>query len=294
MLSSHHIPGVLIAGALSTMIAIGCGSSSDDPQPSGDPTNTGDGGVTGDGATVDGSITPGDGAVVDTPFGKCTPGTTQCTNCIDDDKDGKFDWQDPECTGPLDNDEASFGTGIPGDNVDACKQDCFFDGNSGSGNDGCLWEVGCQRPNPDPISCPNLDLQSPQCNNQTPQKCLDFCLPLTPNGCDCFGCCAVPRADGGSAFVLLSGTCNSQVLDDPSKCTACQQKADCVNTCGRCELCVGKTELPADCAPGADAGVDSGTPTGQVCENGQQICNATVLCSGGYTCVTGCCVPQIK
>ena len=36
---------------------------------------------------------------------------------------------------PLDNDESSFATGIPGDNMDACKQDCFFDGNSGMGDD---------------------------------------------------------------------------------------------------------------------------------------------------------------
>ena len=27
--------------------------------------------------------------------------------------------------------------------MDACKQDCFFDGNSGAGNDGCLWQLKC-------------------------------------------------------------------------------------------------------------------------------------------------------
>ena len=57
----------------------------------------------------------------------------------DFDGDGKIDLADPECVHPCDNDEGSFATGIPGDNVDACKQDCFFDGDSGMGNDGCEW-----------------------------------------------------------------------------------------------------------------------------------------------------------
>jgi hypothetical protein len=293
-----RIPGLLVTAAVGAIITIGCGSSSND-SPAGATTSQ-DGGpnANGDGSLTngDGSTTGGDGAVVQTPLGPCTPGNTQCTNCIDDDKDGKFDWQDPECTGPLDNDESSFATGISGDNVDACKQDCFFDGNSGSGNDGCEWEVGCQRPNPDPTSCPDLDPQSVQCTHQSTQKCLDYCLPNTPNGCDCFGCCEVTRTNGTKAYVLLTGTCNVQVLDDPGKCTPCQQKADCVNPCGHCELCVGKTTLPADCAPPADAGTsDSGSPpTGQVCQNGQQVCNATTPCGAGYYCLTGCCAPSIK
>ena len=44
---------------------------------------------------------------------------------------------------PVDNDEGSFATGIPGDNKDANKQDCFFDGNSGGGDDGCNQHVCC-------------------------------------------------------------------------------------------------------------------------------------------------------
>ena len=60
-------------------------------------------------------------------------GSPQCSDGIDNDGDGKIDYDDPECVGPLDNDESSFATGIPGDNMDACKQDCFFDGNSGAG-----------------------------------------------------------------------------------------------------------------------------------------------------------------
>ena len=68
---------------------------------------------------------------------------TQCSDGIDNDGDGLIDSADPECTGPADNDESSFATGIPGDNMDACKQDCFFDGNSGMGDDGCQWQLEC-------------------------------------------------------------------------------------------------------------------------------------------------------
>ena len=50
-----------------------------------------------------------------------------------DDDDDLADSADPECTGPLDDDEATFATGIPGDNMDECHQDCWFDGDSGAG-----------------------------------------------------------------------------------------------------------------------------------------------------------------
>lgn len=35
--------------------------------------------------------------------------------------------------------------------------------------------------------------------------CLAFCMPLTPNGCDCFGCCEVFAAAGSSRFVFIRG-----------------------------------------------------------------------------------------
>src|SRR5215468_9877432 len=86
----------------------------------------------------------GDGSI-DAPVfsGMCNPNGPQCSNCKDDDGDGKIDGFDLQCTGPNDNDESSFATGIPGDNKDPVEQDCFFDGNSGAGNDGCNVHVCC-------------------------------------------------------------------------------------------------------------------------------------------------------
>ena len=34
-----------------------------------------------------------------------------------------------------------------------CKQDCFFDGNSGAGDDGCQWDLRCDSPSPDATAC---------------------------------------------------------------------------------------------------------------------------------------------
>src|SRR3954464_11019356 len=80
-----------------------------------------------------------------TPTGTllCGNHVCQCNNGIDDDGDGNVDGFDVECTGGIDDEEASFATGIPGDNRDPKWQDCFFDGNSGAGDDRCRYPTGC-------------------------------------------------------------------------------------------------------------------------------------------------------
>src|SRR5204863_6684485 len=105
---------VVLAGAC-LMLVPGCGNSVNALSDGGGGAGASNGGSTGAGGT---------GA-------KIPVGQTQCSDGIDNDGDGKIDYNDPECVGPLDNDEGTYATGIPGDNVDACKQDCFFDGNSG-------------------------------------------------------------------------------------------------------------------------------------------------------------------
>jgi hypothetical protein len=212
-------------------------------------------------------------------------GTTQCSDGLDNDGDGKIDLQDPECVSPLDNDESSFATGIPGDNVDACKQDCFFDGNSGMGDDGCQWELKCDPSNigaGSAASCP-YDPNAHNCPTTQSQKCIDHCQAITPNGCDCFGCCVVP----GVAYpIRLDATCTAASFGDAAKCPACTQQTTCMKTCGPCQLCLGKTTLDPSCTS-SDGGVP--TPT---CEAGQAVCGTNPnLCDETTTCVTGCCVP---
>jgi hypothetical protein len=219
--------------------------------------------------------------------GKIPIGQTQCSDGIDNDGDGKIDYNDPECVGPLDNDEGTFATGIPGDNIDLCKQDCFFDGNSGMGDDGCLWQLKC-----DPLttnaSCPYDQAYATQhasecsLSSSQSQTCIDKCRKLVPNGCDCFGCCVVP---GASTPIRLVPTCTSKDFNDPTKCPACTQVTQCMVPCGTCEYCIGKTTLPAECT------TDGGTP--YTCPSGEMACGMygidPALCPEGTGCVTGCC-----
>ena len=126
------------------------------------------------------------------------------------------------------------------------------------------------------------------------QACTDFCKPLTPNGCDCFGCCENPLSPGnyvwaGSVDSAGVPTCDSTAaaLGDPAKCKACTPVPGCNNPCGHCELCFGKTTLPADCtAPTSDLSM------AERCAAGVQPCGlpADPACPMGTFCITGCCV----
>lgn len=217
----------------------------------------------------------------------CGDTACACDDGADNDGDGRIDLQDPECTGPYDDDEATFATGIPGDNKDDC-QDCFFDGNSGHGDDGCQYATECLLGgNPTGNSgCHNCDVSD---------ACYDFCRPRTPNGCDCFGCCEVTLGDGTKETVVLGEGCS---LDNIDQCeTGCVLSADCANTCGRCELCLGKTakDLPEDCFAPVD---DTGTPPDpedpvHSCDDGEIVCNATSDCPTNHYCQLGCCIQVI-
>jgi hypothetical protein len=253
----------------------------------GGPGGAGAGGPAGGaGGGVDGICTGGAG-------GAGGPGgdlRNQCADGIDNDRDGKIDYDDPECIGGRDNDESSFGWGIP-DDTEYCTMDCFFDGNGGSGDDNCRWQIKCDPVNTD-ASCPydaaHAATQPNACSlssSQT-QVCVERCGKLVPNGCDCFGCCAIPGLPGP---VRLEYTCSVGDLGDPQKCPPCTQVTQCLNPCERCEYCIGKPVLPDDCAT-----ADRCTPP-YACPAGAIACGAYGVvpwrCPAGTSCVTGCCRP---
>jgi hypothetical protein len=284
---------LLVVLAFGALLAVASCGSKDRPPPAGDPTAAdANPGIKGDAAS-------------DADAGA----TTQCTNGIDDDGDGLIDALDPECTGPFDNDEATFGSGITSDNSDPCKQDCLFDGNSGQGDDGCEWDLGCDPLKPAGDACQlggggsdagntadaaddggdgggapaDAGPTSPPlaCTTPQTQQCRDSCADRTPNGCDCFGCCSFPLG-GGEVHVRLTATCNSKLLGDPSKCARCTPVPSCQNTCETCEICTGKTQLPASCT------------TGPTCPDKIPVCGADGSCPLGTYCVTGCCVVVVR
>ncbi len=262
-----------------------------------------DGAVQDAAARLDGSLDGGlDGALRDatavadasslpdgSPFttndkGQVLCGATPCacSDGMDNDSDGLTDLADPECVSSWDNDEGSFATGIPGDNRDNACQDCFFDGNSGSGDDGCRVATSCLE---DPSDSSSGEGSCATCTAN--DKCRNSCQAYTPNGCDCFGCCTVQLGSGIQKSVLLSNGCS---IDGTvtTGCTECVPSATCHNGCGECELCPGKAaaDLPASCAGGA---ADAGTPPMPTCDDGQQVCANDGACPSGQLCQFGCC-----
>lgn len=260
----------------------------------GDDAGNGDGGGTGADAP---------------PFnGTCTPGGPACSNCIDDDGDGLIDGFDPECTGPFDNDEDSFATGIPGDNKDAINQDCFFDGDSGGGNDGCNQHVCCLLGATTKAEC-QTDLigivNNPQVEGNkydvtkcfaplgtavVPPKCLMVCEAITPPGCDCFGCCTVCDPTTSQCYDIAinpvtSPECTSDTLADPTKCLRCTKTTDCGTPCGgtTCVLCAGQ-----------DAGDLDPSCTGATCPVGETACPGGSGCPDQTYCSNGCCIGVIQ
>jgi cysteine-rich repeat protein len=254
----------------------------------GDTTGDGDGDPTGGGECGNGTVEPGEGCDdgnlesgdgcssacgVEGPI-ECGGQIYACGDEVDNDQDGKIDLQDPECISPCDDDETTFKTNLPGQNQD-CKSDCYFDSNSGGGDDKCQWDLSCDPENPGAeIGC-EYDPNNNMCETQMPPECLDFCVPLLPNGCDCFGCCEI---DG--QFVYLDGA--ECALDNIDSCQSCTFFENCNNPCEPelCELCFGQDpdDLPPECdEPGCGEGLDP--------------CLLPEDCPESFYCQTGCCVP---
>jgi hypothetical protein len=308
---------VTISAALA---AFACGS--DNQELTGTGGSGGSvGGVSGDGAAgaANGSgtgATAGTGGYnPDGGISQCQGHTYECGDLIDNDGDGLIDQDDPDCLGPCDNTEGSYFGGIPGQNNAPCKMDCYFDQDTGPGNDDCYWSHECDPLAVGPAYPPEgLDkANKPYCEYDTSvvipgssascselfdkqsALCESYCGPLTPNGCDCFGCCELPA--GGGKYVWLGstvndvGSCDKDSLNDPAKCKPCTPVKACLNGCGHCEICIGKDKLPDDCVS------DGGTPdagdggTEPQCPSGVQPCGLAgqAPCASGYYCITGCC-----
>ncbi len=243
--------------------------------------DAGPGGSEGDGGGgavgEDGGGRGGDG-------GPCEPQSQQCNNCVDDDEDGLADGDDPHCSGPLDEDEASFSTGIPGDNQDPRKQDCFFDGNSG----GCQIHTCCLLP--EPCDEETFGAYDPATDCALEASCIEECAPLTPPGCDCFGCCTVCTAGTSDCFDILindavSPSCSVDDLASDD-CVKCEKSEEC-NGGGcdpaNCILCPGQTdeELPPECGEVNECPEDGAT------------CGTSADCDANQYCSSGCCIGYV-
>lgn len=254
------------------------------------------GASSGAGGTLQVGGSPSDGGVPASQGGappcletECRDQVLQCGNCIDDDSDGVIDAFDPDCLGPCDDDENGLSSGMVAMQTATCKQDCYFDGDSGVGNDQCEWSHKCDKESVAPAYPPSGEarceydptqgagLDCDALNSEQDPICLETCLPLVPNGCDCFGCCEL--SDGKTHFIGKGRGalgCQREALDDEVACPPCTQVESCLNPCDNCEVCVGR-ELGAECA-------------GNICPPGQAACTTDAPCDFQEYCVTGCCV----
>ena len=223
-----------------------------------------------------------------TPTGTllCGNHVCQCNNGVDDDGDGTADGFDVECTGGIDDDEGSFATGIPGDNRDPKWQDCFFDGNSGAGDDRCRYPTECLTG--------ELSLDDDAC--AVTQQCRDNCQPRTPAGCDCFGCCAVEIPGNGVVNVLLTDSCSLEKIGDTDACPVCTPNPSCQGPGepvdpGTPSDPVDPSE-PGDPGDPGQPGADAGPPPADCTV--QPECSEAVDCPVGEFCSFGCCLVVIQ
>jgi hypothetical protein len=303
---SGKLGSALDGGTAGPVIIMGSGGAtgSGTGVSAGGNIGTGSGGSVGGTSGVGSGGSTGTSAIGGSASAGCPVNPSACTDGIDNDGDGMTDALDSECSGPCDNDEGTFATGIPGDNMDdtaSCKQDCFFDGNSGGEDDGCQFDLRCDPARTTSSAC-KYNTQPPgvSCDrNSDWAKCRNVCGRLTPNGCDCFGCCDL---FGTGTYVRLSSSCTAEVIADPLKCERCTPVAECDNPCGVCEICIGRPAPSPDCIlpPPTDGGTtvttDAGTTvttdagSSEPCATGQIYCGRDPnACPAGQYCLTGCC-----
>lgn len=263
----------------------------------GDADVTGDGDVTPtDGSPGDGIIVGGDSGNWECHITECNGHTLQCGDCVDNDGDGEIDSHDRECLGPCDNTEGpALEPDVGGLGANSCQMDCFFDFGTGQGNDNCQWDHRCDPEVPEPDLCPfeQSRVGTNDCPATQDPMCADFCGPLTPNGCDCFGCCTMPNAGPGgvgSRYVYIgaldannNGTCTFADIADPVKCPTCTPVDACLNTCAMCEVCIGAPPPGPECNP-----EDQCPGTVQPCGLPGQ-----AECPDGQFCISGCCQSAI-
>jgi hypothetical protein len=252
-------------------------------------------------------ITDSDGTAFACYETVCDGRVLECGDCKDNDGDGKTDWRDRECLGPCDNSEgAALISDVGGVTGSTCHKDCYFDYGTGmgTGSDDCWWDHSCDPLEPEAELCPydeKLTKNDHFCPKFQSERCAEVCIPFTPNGCDCFGCCTFPELlglgeNGDDAYVWIgakdesfNGMCTFDEILNTEKCPRCTPIPGCLNECGHCELCIGKTFLPSDCFNDSDT---DNTPD-EMCPDGVVPCGLDKMaeCDPGYYCVTGCCQP---
>jgi hypothetical protein len=211
----------------------------------------------------------------------CEGSSFDCGNTLDDDGDGLVDMDDPDCLSPCDEHEHELAMGGI-DGGPPGELDCYWDVSTGQGDDGCVHDLTCDPESPGAPSYPYQP--SPDCMSPPSPECIAACVPLVPNGCDCFGCCVI---DGQTIFLGLDEGFGSPDPDFPcaaaslENCNGCTIEGSCFNFCdpAACELCF--LQGPERLAAGCD------TPA---CSDGVLSCASSYECPEATVCKAGCCL----
>ena len=305
--ADEHLKGSSSSSAAETSATAGSGPASSGAGGAGSVGGEGGsaGGMGGTGAAGGMAGAGGDGGMAGSGGGFLNPALCYgkvyaCGDLVDNDGDGLVDADDPECLNACDNSEDLYFWWVLHWDEIPCNVECFFDNDPGKGNDECFWNHRCDPleappsyyPEPeDGVTCaydPNVNVPG------TPESCASLaqaqgaychqsCGPLVPNGCDYFGCCELPAESGnfvwlGSVDAMYQTSCTLQNATDPALCHPCTPVPSALKTCELCDLCIGKTQLPAPCAV-------------QQCPAGADPCGlpGQASCPQGTYCVTGCC-----
>src|SRR5690606_26182546 len=156
-----------------------------------------------------------------------------CGNCQDDDGDGLVDASDPECLGPCDDSEPEPYSGIDSPVTGPCRRACHLARHPRAGHEGGARSYRCDPgrlapeypPTGNAMCAYDATLATCAPGSGALLACRAGCLPLTPNGCDCFGCCELPA--GSNNFIWLGSPqigekhCELASSADPDACRPC-------------------------------------------------------------------------
>lgn len=122
------------------------------------------------------------------------------------------------------------------------------------------------------------------CEAEITDQCLDVCVPLIPNGCDCFGCCHINTPNGMIDIYL--GSSPECSFSDLGACEQCTFQEGCQNPCDKdnCEVCFGEDAPMEGCG---EVYCDPGVTPCTIDKNGVHNCDE------GFFCSTGCCYPIV-
>ena len=231
----------------------------------------------------------------------CQGKVYQCGDCVDNDGDCRIDSADDQCLGPCDNNENSFYGGIPGQNNSPCKMDCYFDQDTGSGNDDCYWshevrpargraELSARgRRSARTTRTPTSRAPATSCaqafSQRSRRSACDYCGPLDAQRLRLLRLLRDPgRADHGLA--RLGGRqrrrhARLDNVDDPTLCKPCTQVPACLNTCDTLRDLRRQADPPPD--------VTSGNNARRAIR--PAACRGKPPARSAISCVTGCCQP---